>query len=312
MDDIWNKLNNLKNNTIQKIKDTSNYIQEKTNDFMYFIIISEFSGPITEEKRIIMWLKLSEIKDDIPDYNSINKDIDNEQLNQINLDVPRSITCADFYNVSIDSLKNVLISIVGAMPSLGYVQGMNYLVCYILSKGNESQSFLLLYQMILNNKFSFQKLYTKGFPQIDILKEKFYETLRICDFNLHQHIINFSYDIVLYIYVKHWLTLFTQTYIISREERDQLWDRFFSDGWSVIIRFSIIILIRFRDDLILINDNTDLIEYLYVYNIIYQDKFNTKPIDDDKYQPYLPSINQMSFPLDLDTIWDDFKSFFNS
>lgn len=74
---------------------------------------------------------------------------------------------------------------------------------------------------------------------------------------------------MLYVYLKHWLTLFTQTFILSKSERDNLWDQFFNAGWSIIIRFSIVILIRYRNDILLINDNTDLVEYIYVLLLFY-------------------------------------------
>lgn len=93
--------------------------------------------------------------------------------------MPRSKLAAQYYNISTETLRTVLIALVSAMPELGYVQGMNYLLCYILSKGNEEESFLLMYQMIKHKKFCFEKLFNQGFPQINILKDKFYENLRV-------------------------------------------------------------------------------------------------------------------------------------
>lgn len=74
MERFWSSLNNVTNMTVQTLKDTKDYIQDKANYFLYLsrdsYIYSFSTDTLDNQSKIIYWIKLSHIKDDTPDYSS--------------------------------------------------------------------------------------------------------------------------------------------------------------------------------------------------------------------------------------------------
>lgn len=198
------------------------------------------------------------------------------------------------HEVDKEVLTRVLRAIAIACPSVSYVQGMNYICAFLLTKCGEEESFILMYRLITNKRYSLNNLFKESFPHIDILSKQFYKALKHADIEVYNHLKNNNCNIAIAILVKHWLTLFTQTFILNDEERDKLWDLFFVQGWIPIIRLSGLILIRNRDLVLGYNEN-DLIGVLYA---IYSPEAcpNVNFIND---------LRSFSVPMEFQDMWSE-------
>lgn len=198
------------------------------------------------------------------------------------------------HEVDKEVLTRVLRAIAIACPSVSYVQGMNYICAFLLTKCGEEESFILMYRLITNKRYSLNNLFKESFPHFDILSKQFYKALKHADIEVYNHLKNNNCNIAIAILVKHWLTLFTQTFILNDEERDKLWDLFFVQGWIPIIRLSGLILIRNRDLVLGCNEN-DLIGVLYA---IYSPEAcpNVNFIND---------LRSFSVPMEFQDMWSE-------
>lgn len=198
------------------------------------------------------------------------------------------------HQVDKEVLTRVLRAIAVACPSVSYVQGMNYICAFLLTKCGEEESFILMYRLITNKRYSLNNLFKESFPYIDVLLKLFYKTLKHADVELYYYLKKNNCNVVITILVKHWLTLFTQTFILSDKERDKLWDLFFVQGWIPIIRLSVLILVQNRD-YVLGYDENDLIGFLYG---IYSPEACT-------YTHFIEDLRSICVPLEFHDMWNE-------
>lgn len=198
------------------------------------------------------------------------------------------------HEVDKEILTRVLKAIAIACPSVSYVQGMNYICAFLLTKCGEEESFILMYRLITNKRYSLNNLFKESFPHIDVLSKQFYKALKHADIEVYNHLKNNNCNIAIAILVKHWLTLFTQTFLLKDEERDKLWDLFFVQGWTPILRLSGLVLLRNRE-LVLECDGNDLIGVLYA---IYSPEENSG-------EEFIPDLRRFGIPVEFQGMWNE-------
>ena len=140
----------------------------------------------------------------------------------------------DKYGAGQRKLFKVLSNYSKYNTSIGYVQGMGYLVGLFLIYMNEESSFYLLHSLIKN--YELEGIYKQGFPD---LKKKFYVLL-----NLEKKFIPKVYDVLKRdgilpsIYASEWfICLFSKDLKINVLVR--IFDTFLFEGFKVIYRFAL-------------------------------------------------------------------------
>lgn len=67
-----------------------------------------------------------------------------------------------------------------------------------------------------------------------------------------------------FVYVKHWITLYTLSHVINHEELLELWSDFLEKGWITILLFSISILKCHKSEICKLSNSSDIIMFIYV------------------------------------------------
>lgn len=167
-----------------------------------------------------------------------NEKLDTEIETTIIKDLDRTFpSCQlfkDKYGAGQRKLFKVLSNYSKYNKTIGYVQGMGYLVGLFLIYMNEESSFYLLHSLIKN--YELEGIYKPGFPE---LKKKFYVLL-----NLEKKFIPKIYDILKRdgifpsIYASEWfICLFSKDLKINVLVR--IFDTFLFEGFKVIYRFAL-------------------------------------------------------------------------
>lgn len=95
---------------------------------------------------------------------------------------------------------------------------MNSLTAYLLLYCSEQNVFIILTRLMRCKKYCLTELYKEGMPQIDVLKKQFNKMLKKNEPKLYNYFKNIDYDVVSFVFIKQWLTLFTQSGILTLEE----------------------------------------------------------------------------------------------
>lgn len=144
---------------------------------------------------------------------------------------------------------------------------MNSLTAYLLLYCSEQNVFIILTRLMRCKKYCLTELYKEGMPQIDVLKKQFNKMLKKNEPKLYNYFKNIDYDVVSFVFIKQWLTLFTQSGILTLEELKKFWSLFFLDGWEAVLKLSYLILIKHKEEILLIEESI-LSEYFSVYILI--------------------------------------------
>nr|CCC93978.1 putative GTPase activating protein [Trypanosoma congolense IL3000] len=154
-------------------------------------------------------------------------------------------------------LRRILRTYVNHNPDIGYVQGMGFIAATLLLQiGDEESTFRALVSVMENPKYNLAKLYAPGFPcmfarlyQLQKLLERHYAAL----FNKLV-----TYKIELSLFASNWyLTLFS--YHLNFRLLSRIWDMFLCEGWKIIHRVAVALLLLHRDAIDGVRDESQLI-----------------------------------------------------
>ena len=241
----------IKNNIERKLRNL--YKKEKKE----FLKITKKNIPNCF--RSLIWMILSEKiilerKDDNYNYLKIQK---NNFLieSQIEKDICRTFKEGKT-NIEINKLKNILIASSNLEKDIGYCQGMNFIAAFLLkiSNYNEIDTFYL-YCFVLEKINGY---FMQNFPL----------------FNYHLYLFDYFFKIFFPKLEKHfkelelplelWIGKWIQTlFIISLpfEETCRIWDYLFIYGFDFIIPICFGIIYYMEDNLLLIKDSSDVMEF---------------------------------------------------
>ena len=241
----------IKNNIERKLRNL--YKKEKKE----FLKITKKNIPSCF--RSLIWMILSdkiifERKDDNYNYLKIQK---NNFLieSQIEKDIYRTFKEGKT-NIEINKLKNILIASSNLEKDIGYCQGMNFIAAFLLkiSNYNEIDTFYL-YCFVLEKINGY---FMQNFPL----------------FNYHLYLFDYFFKIFFPKLEKHfkelelplelWIGKWIQTlFIISLpfEETCRIWDYLFIYGFDFIIPICFGIIYYMEENLLLIKDSSDVMEY---------------------------------------------------
>ena len=222
-------------------------------------------------------------------YNYLSKDLDSEDKDSIIRDIDRTFSNRNINDVEIrkkeTSLYNILKAFWNLDDNLGYCQGMNLIVGFLLiiSGGNELDTFYLLISNFSStfiepnkNHVSFRGLYTEEFPLLNFLKYIFDDLLRINIPDVKEHLDNLG--ITTDFWMSQWLqTLFTIVLPISWLKR--LWDCIYSENIFFVVKFGIVFTKMIKMDILDKTEENDVINYfkeLQKYSLFPENKYLDK------------------------------------
>lgn len=210
------------------------------------------------------------------------------------MDIERTQNYYDVEEVDKNALRRVLCAVAAVCPTVGYVQGMNYIVSFLLTKCGDEEAFLLMYRLITNKRYSLNALLKEGLPYVEVLKKQFYASLKSTDISLYNYFKTNNIDIVMSICLKQWITLYTQTFVITDSERDKLWDLFFTQGWIPIVRLSVLILTRHRDEIFSCESDHALESIYSIFNP-----------EEHLENTYIADLHLVSMPVNFEKMWNE-------
>ena len=247
-----------------------------------------FKGP-PECFRWISWCIINEIplERDINIYNNyLVKDLEVENKNSIIRDIQRT-----FSDINIDkealrkketSLYNVLKAFWNLDDQIGYCQGMNLLVGFmlIISEGNELDTFYLLISNFSstfikrkNYEYSLRGLFSEEFPLLAFLNFIFDILLEenVPEIKNHLDELGITYDL----WIGQWFqTLFT--IVLPTNWCKRVWDCIFSDNIYFLVKFGIVFTKLIKTEILEKDEEIDVINFfkdLQKYSMCPENKF---------------------------------------
>ena len=255
---------NIWNHYLKLEKYQSQLFQEEKNKFNLGILEEENNNKEKDKLYFDISVKIIEIiKDDSENNNNKEKLLkifnDNEiknikdSIEYIKRDVNRT-----FYNDYFikgegkKELKRILETMCTVKGSVGYCQGMNFIVgamIYLLK--NEISGFYMFNCML--NSYELKNLFAYNTPdyQIRVFQLNYYVKKYINEVYNHFIYNNLSFDLL---YSNWILTLFANYYDI--EKLDFPWTCFIIDKWKGLIKICLIIIYELKEELIKCNMET--------------------------------------------------------
>ena len=241
----------IKNNIERKLRNL--YKKEKKE----FLKITKKNIPNCF--RSLIWMILSEKiilerKDD--NYNYLKNQKKNFLIeSQIEKDICRTFK-EEKTNIEINKLKNILIASSNLEKDIGYCQGMNFIAAFLLkiSNYNEIDTFYL-YCFVLEKINGY---FMQNFPLFNYHLCLFDYFFKIFFPKLEKHFKELELPLEL------WIGKWIQTlFIISLpfEETCRIWDYLFIYGFDFIIPICFGIIYYMEDNLLLIKDSSDVMEF---------------------------------------------------
>ena len=281
-----------KNNNIIIQNFSDKHIEEKIREFFSYNK-SKFKERLFKEPpeclRWVSWCIISQtpLERDINIYNNyLVKDLEEENKNSIIRDIQRTFSDK---NINKDDLKKKEISLYNILKAfwnlddqIGYCQGMNLLVGFmlIISEGNELDTFYLLisnFSATFNQRktydYSWRGLFSDGFPLLvylnfifDILLEE-----NLPEIKNHLDELGITYDL----WIGQWFqTLFTIVLPVNWCKR--IWDCILSDSIYFLVKFGIVFTKMLKNDILEKTEEIDVINFfkdLQKYSMCSENKF---------------------------------------
>jgi hypothetical protein len=182
---------------------------------------------------------------------NIESDTYRKYAEQIEIDLTRTFPDIEYFTTGagVDSLRRVLRSFVKYHYQLGYVQGMNYIVCALLWHASEVDAFWLL--VIIMDEYKLRENYLFKFPGLTKHCELSELLISLYLPKLYTHFTKF--DIYVQTFASDWyLTLFTS--LIPIQSSFKLFSYFFKYGWVFIYKLLLTILERLEKKILELED----------------------------------------------------------
>jgi TBC1 domain family member 6 len=174
----------------------------------------------------------------------------------IKIDLPRTFPDNIYFDKYKIQLYNVLIAFATHNPVVGYCQGLNYIagLLLIVMAGDEEASFWLLKHMIENVAPEYHTKTMKGLKRdIDAIAELIKLRLPIVNEKINE--LGLPWIVIM---TKWLICLFAE--VLPVETTLRLWDAIFSEGYKIIFRASLAIILILKDEIMKVDDINELAE----------------------------------------------------
>ena len=256
-------INNIKQNKLLNVfqEHFYNYYSNKNNKTFIKLILSGMPDFL----RPIIWILILEKNNknkkqiSIKDYLCQNNNTQN--LKQINKDINRTFI-NNKSNIVIDEdkinkLKHILIALSNYNPEIGYTQGMNHIIGFLLKVTNFDEEKAFYLSILIIDKI--KGYFIKDFPLLKENLNKFNNEFYIRNNKLYKHFKKYMMPDELWIC--KWLqTLFTISFPFN--EVCRIWDALIIFGFDFIIYLSLAIIYYAEEKLLKLDDSSDFSNYL--------------------------------------------------
>ena len=260
-------INNIKQNKLLNAFQDHfyNYYSNKNNKTFIKLILSGMPDFL----RPIIWILILEKNNknkkqlSIKDYLCQNNNTQN--LKQINKDINRTFIINHNDNKSnividedkINKLKHILIALSNYNPEIGYTQGMNHIIGFLLKVTNFDEKKAFYLSILIIDKI--KGYFIKDFPLLKENLNKFNNEFYIRNNKLYKHFKKYMMPDELWIC--KWLqTLFTISFPFN--EVCRIWDALIVFGFDFIIYLSLAIIYYAEEKLFKLDDSSDFSNYL--------------------------------------------------
>ena len=167
----------------------------------------------------------------------------------IEKDVPRTYPTHKLFakgsSTGRDKLQRVLKATALHVPEIGYVQGMNFIAAYFLAEtGDEETSFWLLVRVLHGKEYKFYDLYGENLSRLWVAAYQVQHCLNQNDPALALHFARIQVNTLAWL--PQWiLTIFTKH--LKPPHMNALVEIFLQEGWPLLIKASVAILMIHRD-----------------------------------------------------------------
>ncbi|CAG9332208.1 unnamed protein product [Blepharisma stoltei] len=223
------------------------------------------SGPKKDE-RMILWMEISgaglQLRENPIYYArlvSTKKDIVTIYTKQIDKDLKRTFPEESLFarEETIASLKNILVAYSWRNPTVGYCQGLNYIVGRLLSIGfSEDECFWLLAQIVETylpvDYFSIMSGVLVDQRVYDYLLRKKMP-------RLFQHLLNLEIDATIYT-VKWFICMFGFSF--PKKVVLRIWDHFFVKGDTFIFKVALGLMWGSRNQILNLHEFTEVLGFI--------------------------------------------------
>jgi hypothetical protein len=154
-----------------------------------------------------------------------------------------------FNYIGQEQLYRVLKAIAIYFPNVGYCQGMNFIVAFLLmiNGGNENEAFWFFVGLARSHDFLLMGFFERNFPLLNLYHHIFYETFKQELPAMHQHFA--SQQIPDQLWITKWLlTLFL--YSLPPIVVVRIWDFIFNENLFALVKVSVGLLKMIEKDIV--------------------------------------------------------------
>ncbi len=239
--------------------------------------------------RWVSWLIMSGIPINRPYiyyYNLLTYDLNEESEIQIQKDLNRTIE-SKYFNIENfkESLYRILKAISILDKEMSYVQGINFIVGFLLviSNRNENDTFyfiMALFSYTFAFKFGIRGFYLENFPLVHSCIKIFENRFKKYFLNVFNHFEKIGVPYICWI--SPWMQMIYVN-VFPNKELLRIWDCFFCNGIPFLISFGLSIVELVENDILELNDLSQIQEYFKLLNpeIKNNFKYNEKKIEYD-------------------------------
>ena len=211
-------------------------------------------------------------------YNLLTYDLNKESQIQIEKDLNRTF---DKQNSNLDfkeSLFRILKAISILDKEMSYVQGINFIVGFLLviSDKNEIDTFYFIMALFSNTfafKFGMRGFYLENFPLFFTCTKIFEEKVKKYFIKIHNHLNKI--DIPYISWISTWMQMIYVN-VFPNNILLRIWDCFFCNGIPFLISFGLSILELIQNDILEINDLNQMQEFFKLLNPELENNFKDK------------------------------------
>ncbi|GAB0090597.1 growth hormone-regulated TBC protein 1 [Sergentomyia squamirostris] len=208
--------------------------------------------------RSIVWMKTSgatAAKAAAPHlYQNLLKEThDDEIVDIIKIDLPRTFPNNIFFPDIQNQLFNILVAYAHYNKDVGYCQGLNYIagLLLIVTKDEEG-TFWLLKHIVEHIASDYHTKTMRGLiTDIGVLNEML--KTRVPEVHAHCKLLGLPWAVIV---TKWFICLFAE--VLPTETVLRIWDCLFSEGYKILFRVSVTLIVRHRDSLMATGDISQL------------------------------------------------------
>ena len=216
------------------------------DDYTYKRCVGFAAPPEEKSSAVLVVDRKGEPREGDPQYHSC--------FEQIEKDLNRTF---DFKQHTKQLFEETLKKIANHFPTMGYTQGVNFVVGYLLILGYEStDAFWLFVHLAMNRRYLLLGLYEDGFPLANIYTLIFKNMLKRIDKDLYSHIYeSLMLDDSVWIF-KWFITCYLYSFPIQSIK--YVWDIFIEMGSLGLVYFAVALVKNIREKLMEIDDPCDM------------------------------------------------------